>query len=532
MGRIKKSALMLKISRKISKGILVNAALACLSGLLTALLFPNFNLEFFAWFSLVPLLYAVNKSESFKESFFYGFIAGAVSYIIILYWIVYTVHVFGNLPYYIAVLALLLLSSYLALYVALFAGFSKILLSHYKRLNIILIPACWVFFEFLKSNLLTGFPWENLGFSQYLNLPFIQISNIAGVFGLSFVIALINYSVFSFIFLKSQISKTRALFELVLVLSIFIFVISYGYYNIYSVDKSLKYKKPLRIALIQGNIGMLQKWKITEKRTTHIYTALTRKTLKYKPRLVIWPETALPYIISLYPYYWNEIADLSRNNRISLIFGAIGLKFSNGKFHYYNRDYMFNPSGEYSYYDKHHLVPFGEYIPLRRQIPFLAHIFRGAGIGNFTPGKRFRTLKSGNLKVGSMICYEAYFDSLVRNFSKKGANLLVSITDDAWYGRTSAPYQDMSMSVFPAIENDRFVARAGNSGISGIISPTGKILEETDIFKRTYLIGYVKLINKKTFFALYGNIFSYIVDSVFVLSIIYFTLGKIFRKKL
>ncbi len=515
----------------ISRRVLINSASACLSGILIAFLFPNFNLEFLAWFSLVPLLYSANNSNSFKESFLYGFLAGIISYIIILYWIVYTVHKFGGVPYYIAVFALLLLASYLALYFALFSGFGRILLNNYKISNIILIPSCWVFFEFLKSNLLTGFPWENLGSSQYLNLPFIQVSNIAGTPGLSFVVVLVNYLVFHFIFYKNRISKKQALFELIFGLSVFIIVISYGYYNIYSVDKLLRRKKPVRVALIQGNVGMFQKWKITKKRTTRIYLDLTKKSLKYKPELVIWPETALPYIISIYPFYWDKVMNFSKKNKIDLIFGAIGLKLLNGKYHFYNRDYMFAQSGGFSYYDKHHLVPFGEYIPLKRQFPFLAHILKGAGIGNFTAGKRFRILRSGNLKAGSMICYEAYFNSLVRNFSKKGANLLVSITDDAWYGKTSAPEQDMSMTVFPAVENERFVARAGNSGISGFISPTGKILGETDIFKRTYLIGYIKLINRKTFFALYGNIFGYIIDAVFILSIAYLPLSNIFRKK-
>ncbi len=505
-----------------------NICLSGLTGIITALLFPVFNLEFLAWIALIPLLYAVHKSKDFKESFLYGFIAGIVSYLIILYWIVYTVSKFGGLPYYIAVFALILLGSYLALYIALFAGFSKIILNRYKKLSFILIPSSWVFFEFLKSKLLTGFPWENLGCSQYLNIPFIQISNIIGVFGLSFIIVLINYAIFGFIFLKSGLSKKQALFELFFVVSVFIFVILYGYYNIYSVDKLVKHKKPLKVAMIQGNIGMFQKWKITRKRTTHIYLKLTKQSLKYEPRLVIWPETALPYVISAYPSYWNKVIGFAEKHKIDIVFGAIGVNFVKGGLSYYNRDYIFTGKGKFGYYDKHHLVPFGEYIPLKKQLPFLAHILRGAGIGNFTAGKKFRILKNGQLKIGSMICYEAYFDGLVRHFPENGANLFVSITDDAWYGKTSAPYQDMSMTVFPAVENERFIARAGNSGISGIISPVGKILGETRIFKRTYMTGYVKLINRKTFFALYGNIFAYISDIFFIISMLYILILKLF----
>ncbi len=529
--------LKISINNKLS-----NLLFSVLSGILLILIFPEFNLEFVAWIALIPLFISINKSKSFKESFFYGFISGVIFYAGILYWIVYTVHVFGNLPYYISFFTLLLLSSYLALYIGFFAGFVKILINpaiknirinkYFITLSFILVPSCWIFFEYLKSILLTGFPWENLGFSQYLNIPFIQISNIVGTFGLSFIIVLINFVIFHFVFYKN-ISKKQAAVEFLFTLSVVLLVIVYGYFNIYSIKKSLSDKKSYRVAVIQGNIGMFQKWKITKKRTTHIYLSLTKKAMHYKPYIVLWPETSLPYIISAYPEYWKKVMNFAKANKIYLIFGAIGVRFYNYKEHYYNRDYMFTKSGKYSYYDKHHLVPFGEYIPLRHQLPFLAHILKGAGIGNFTPGKKFRILNGGKIKAGSMICYEAYFDSLVRHFSKDGANLYISITDDAWYGKTAAPYQDMSMTVFSAVENDRYVARAGNSGISGIISPAGSIMAETGIFKRTFMIGNIKLINHKTFFALYGNIFVHIIIYIFIISMIiyfYFNRRKINKK--
>lgn len=519
---------------KVFEKLLSNGALAVLSGIIYALLFPSFNLEFLAWVFLIPLLYAVRRSESFKEAFLYGLISGAVSYSIILYWIVYTVRVYGGLSFYWAAFSLLLLAVYLALYFAFFAGFTRTLLIRYKKSGILLVPSCWVFFEFLKSTLLTGFPWENLGFSQYLNLYFIQASNIVGVFGISFVIVMVNYSVFRFIFMKKYMSMKQGLTELGIVSAAVVAVISYGYYNINYFNAVLKNKKPVKVALIQGNIGMLDKWNLTLKRTAGIYMKLTRAAVKSKPKLVIWPETAIPYILSINPRYRSLLMNFAVKNKIALLFGAIGTKVRDGKFRYYNRDFLFDPSGASYFYDKHHLVPFGEYIPLKHDFPFLAKILKGAGIGDFSPGRRFRMLRADpdgqNLKIGSMICYEAYFDSIVRRFPDRGANLLASITDDAWYGRSSAPYQDMSMTVFSAVENGRFVARAGNSGISGIISPTGKILSATPIFVRTYLTGYVKLINRRTFFSIYGNIFNYAASAIFLISIIYLAVKKYFKK--
>jgi apolipoprotein N-acyltransferase len=174
-----------------------------------------------------------------------------------------------------------------------------------------------------------------------------------------------------------------------------------------------------------------------------------------------------------------------------------------------NSAFLLSPDGKIAgKYDKVHLVPYGEYVPLRKFFPFINKLV--AGIGDFRKGEGNNPIKFGNHALGILICYEGIFPELSREYKEKGANLLVNITNDAWFGRTSAPYQHLSMTVFRAVENRTFLVRSANTGISAIISPSGKIIKKTGLFERTVLRGSVKLLDRKTIYALYGDIFVYI----------------------
>ena len=174
-----------------------------------------------------------------------------------------------------------------------------------------------------------------------------------------------------------------------------------------------------------------------------------------------------------------------------------------------NSAFLLQPDGTLSgRYDKVHLVPYGEYVPLRRLFPFIGKLV--AGVGDFRPGKGFYPLTIDGHRLGVLICYEAIFPEAARDYKRKGAELLVNITNDAWFGRTSAPYQHLSMTVFRAIENRLYLVRAANTGISAIIDPTGEILSRTGLFERTVLKGEVKIIDERTFYAAYGDLFVYL----------------------
>ena len=186
---------------------------------------------------------------------------------------------------------------------------------------------------------------------------------------------------------------------------------------------------------------------------------------------------------------------------------------------HYNSAYLVSPSGELvGKYDKIHLVPFGEYVPMQHLLFFIGSL--GEGIGDFKPGKEIFNFSLPQGEFGVLICFEIIFPDLCRRFVKEGANFLVTITNDAWFGRTSAPYQHFSMATFRAVENRVFVARAANTGITGFIDPTGKILKEGRIFTQEAMTGTIRLSDLRTFYTLYGNIFAWVCSALSILLIV------------
>jgi apolipoprotein N-acyltransferase len=213
------------------------------------------------------------------------------------------------------------------------------------------------------------------------------------------------------------------------------------------------------------------------------------------------------------------ILEIPKNANAFLLFGAPSYKVEKGKLNHYNSAYLVSPSGELvGKYDKIHLVPFGEYVPMQRLLFFIGSL--GEGIGDFKPGKEIFNFSLPQSKFGVLICFEIIFPDLCRRFVKGGANFLVTITNDAWFGRTSAPYQHFSMAAFRAVENRVFVARAANTGITGFIDPTGRILREGRIFTEEAMSGTIRLSNQKTFYTLYGDIFAWLCSALSILLLV------------
>ncbi len=491
--------------------------LSLLSGMLLILSFPQFDLEFLAWFALIPLFFSV-EGKGRRHSFELGFLTGIIAFLGILYWVIVAVHTYGNVPLIPSGLILLLLVAYLSLFIGAFAFLTRFLQMRSGLQTILFTPLLWVGLEYVRTFLLTGFPWADLGYSQYLNLPLIQIADVTGVYGLSFVIVLVNATLFGVLrqWSKRIFPVREVIFTALLLLGLFI----YGYSKMGIVARQMIQNPALKIGLVQGNIDQSVKWdKSFQKETLKTYARLSSKVAEEKPDLIIWPETATPFFFQDAEEYQPLILDIPKRTNAFLLFGSPSYKVEKGKVSHYNSAYLVSPSGNLvGKYDKIHLVPFGEYVPMQRLLFFIGSL--GEGIGDFKSGKEMFNFPLPRDKFGVLICFEIIFPDLCRRFVKGGANFLVTITNDAWFGRTSAPYQHFSIAAFRAVENHVFVARAANTGITGFIDPRGKILREGRIFMEEAMSGTIRLSNQKTFYTLYGDVFAWLCSALSILFLV------------
>jgi apolipoprotein N-acyltransferase len=499
---------------------------AIASGLLLTGSFPETNLSWLAWFALIPLLIAV-KDLKFREGFKIGLLAGLVHYTTLLYWLSYTMEMYGHLPLYLAIPILFLFSFYLSVYTAVFSG--MLTLIRLRPLHLIfVIPALWVSLEYVRSFLFTGFPWELIAYSQYKSLHIIQISDILGPYGVSFLLVLSNAAVFiGFLYLirSDQSEKKASGTDFALSALIFIFALTivwfYGKFRIELTDKLVSVSHKARISVVQGNIEQSEKWDPSlQLAATKKYLALSRSALKDKPDLAVWPETAAPFYFEYDRALTETVQRGIAETGISFLIGSPSLKAGRDNIRYYNSAFLIGPDGKVSgKYDKVHLVPFGEYVPLKKWLPFVGKIVEQ--VGDFQPGEKGTVISLNGHSIGVLICYELIFPYLSRAEARNGAGLLVNITNDAWYGKTSAPYQHFSMAPFRAVENRRALVRAANTGISGFIDPSGRIISSTPLFEEAVMTETVPILNEKTFYTRFGDIFAFIclaaaVSSIFI----------------
>ena len=483
----------------------LNRLLAVLSGVMMSLAFPPAGWDFLAFVSLVPLFFALKECD-LKSSFLLSYISGLVFFGCLLYWLV-NVTVPGTVA--------------LVMIMAVFFGMFGILANIVFRysMEFIVLPFIWVVTEYLRSHcFFNGFPWGLLAYTQYKSTGFIQIADITGAYGVSFILVFLNVAFFGFLS-RDKKRRVHAITALVLV------ILSTGY-GFYKASNSLITDNPA-ISVVQGNIPQKFKWDAQyADSVVGTYLDLTKKAAAETSSLIIWPETAYPYLAKKGEEP-AEMGNAAKEAARPLLAGVV----YNDKDKYFNSAMLFSDKGGVTAeYFKIHLVPFGEYIPFEKYLGFMKN-YINKPVGDFAAGREYtlfplRSVRSSTStggeiirrvsfhKFGVLICFEDVFPYLSREFALKGADLLVNITNDAWFGDTAAPEQHLQASVFRAVENRVPVVRAANTGISCFIDPMGAVTQRVkkngkDSFVEGYATANVRIFARRSFYTYHGDYFSY-----------------------
>jgi apolipoprotein N-acyltransferase len=380
---------------------------------------------------------------------------------------------------------------------------------------LLLFPVFWVAADFLRSFLFTGFPWELIGYSQYRQLHLIQMLDIFGVYGLSGLIAYTNaalllgcLAVTGKPWCGKPVGGRFAFWGVAAAVLLVGLAWVYGEMRIARIDRLAADAPRARVALIQGNIEQSQKWDPAfQKAAIEKYLRLSLSTRPARPDLIVWPESAAPfYFLAEVPptrMVMQGIAEAATH----FLIGAPAFEMRGDKADYYNSAYLVGPRPQVlGRYDKAHLVPYGEYTPFKEYLPFLGKIVEH--VGDFKAGERGKTLEWMGHRLGILICYEVIFPELAREQVRNGANLLITITNDAWYGKTAGPYQHFSLAVLRAVENRRVLARSANTGISGFIDPVGRLLDLTPLMEEAAVVRELPLLDTQTVYTRFGDVFA------------------------
>jgi apolipoprotein N-acyltransferase len=478
--------------------------LAALSGLCLAASLPSPEIAPLAWIGLVPLLLAL-RGRSLRAAFGLGWVTGTVFFLATCYWIIHTIGHYTNLPVLLAAGILLLMSSVLGCYHGAFAlGFRWF---EMRRLPAVwLAPALWVTLEWLRGWFFIGFPWAAIGYSQYRFHSLVQMAEVTGVYGVSAVLVLFNVVVAA-VLLAQGSGARRNLPALATLTLLVVFLVGLGSWRAAALD-ALPAAGTLRVGLAQGNVEQDKKWNPAfQAETMGRYRQLSEAAARERPGLIIWPETAVPFFFQEPGPERDGVLALARELHTPLLFGSPAFRqLPSGRLEQLNRAYLVLADGrEAGIYDKMELVPFGEYVPFQSVFFFVSQLV--TAVGNIGPGLVPTVFELPDARFGTLICYEGVFPALTRRFVAGGANFLVNVTNDAWFGRTSAPYQHLAQDTFRAIENRVPMVRAANTGISAIINADGQIRWQGPLFEMLWHVDEINWTGVRTFYTRFGDVF-------------------------
>ncbi len=479
--------------------------LAAVSGALLALAFPIVDWGPVAWVALVPLLLAA-LGRGARPAFRAGWVAGFVFFIATLYWLVITIGTYTNLSPLVSVGPLTLLCAFLALGTGLVTAGCERARRHGLPLTLV-APALWVVVEWVRTWILGGFPWVSLGYSQYRATYLVQFIELTGIYGLSALVVLVNVVIYGAVrqWLAGEVPNTRGMLAVTMLL---VALVGWGYWRVGAIAE-LPAKGSLRIGFIQGNVAQDVKWDPAYQNSTiDHYERLTKEAVGEGAELVVWPETAAPFYFQEESELRGRIIDLARRLKIWLLVGSPAFSVEGRTLRLHNRVYLVGPDGSAEqHYDKMKLVPFGEYVPLKSLFFFVDKVVEG--VGDFRAGETPVVFHTTRASFGTLICYEGIFSGLTRRFVASGANFLVNITNDAWFGRTSAPYQHLAMATLRAVENRVPLVRVANTGFSAMVDADGTIRWRTGLFETAWRVDTISWVGISTFYARFGDVFVY-----------------------
>jgi len=503
---------------------------------------------------LVPFLLVILGPGTLRQAGMFGVLTGLVHFSALLYWIVTVLGRYGGLPVYLSVPALLLLALYMGLYPGMFAIAGRLFINRFPAsFALWLIPAAWVALDWCRSFLFTGFPWMDLGYGLARSPWLLQSADLWGHYGLSFILVLANTLVA--MVCMAGASKKGQVALIVPVILLCGGVALYSSLRWRQVGNRMEAGATMRVGVVQGNIAQDQKWSPgLQEKTLAKYIGQGQGLLdRNRAALLIWPETALPFYPPGHPLL-QSVRDFAGQGDIFLLTGAPwverrtegerpGAGRSQGNIDrrgwsgldrpvagdqadgggkkgpdYYNSALLLDPQGRIvDGYSKSHLVPFGEYVPLKKMLPFLEPVVEA--VGDFSPGAISHALDCQNARIGVLICFESIFPEIARKWVGVKANLLVNLTNDAWYGRSSAPHHSLAMTVLRAVETRRSLVRAANTGFSGFIDPLGRVRMVSPLFDDWAETAEVVLMEEETWFVRWGYLFAPLCLVIAVISL-------------
>ncbi len=486
--------------------------LVALSAVLQLVPFPiagpvPFWRRYVCWFCLAPLFWVVldqKREITVRQAAILGYMAGFLWYLGNCYWIYQTMHFYGQIPKPGAFGILLLFSLYLGLYDCLFATAARYVALRFSRgVAIYLLPFLWVAVELARARI-TGFPWDLLGYTQIDSAVLTKLAPFAGVMGISFVIACVNL-----LWLLPLRASRRFVGPIAAVVIVFAASIPMAPSKIMPTATAVLLQENLSVGGEAKRIVESRAQMVASFQQLSLRSSMEPGGSAHQPQIIVWPEAPADFY-DADASFRSSLSSVAKQANAPVIADSISVApiDDQNQPHLYNTASFFAPSGEHagSYY-KMHLVPFGEYTPYKQLFFFAGHLLDN--VGPFVPGTVRQLFVTGGHRYGVFICYESIFGDEIRLFTKQGADVLVNISDDGWYGDTSAPWEHLDMVRMRAIENSRWILRATNTGVTAVIDPQGQLTAQMPRHVRGSMAASFDYRSNLTFYTKHGDWFAW-----------------------